>query len=266
MDSFVCDTCGTAWPPSAAPPAACPICLDERQYLPPGGQRWTTLSTLRGRRRQSFRYEHRVLGLAPEPPFAIGQRALLVRSPGGNVLWDCVSLIDRGTAEILSALGGIDAIAISHPHYYSAMADWSAAFDAPVYTHADDAGFVVNKASEHRFWEGERLEILPGLTLVRCGGHFEGATVLHSAHEPGGALFTGDVLQVAPDGEHLGFMRSYPNYVPLGAGAVRRIEAALAGLEFEAIYGAFWDRVIPRGGREALSRSVERHVDWVTRE
>jgi len=36
----------------------------------------------------------------------------------GNILWDCVSLIDSDTVARIQALGGISAIAISHPHYY----------------------------------------------------------------------------------------------------------------------------------------------------
>ena len=55
------------------------------------------------------------------PAFGIGQRALLVRTREGNILWDCVSLIDSDTVALIKALGGIYAIAISHPHYYTSM-------------------------------------------------------------------------------------------------------------------------------------------------
>jgi hypothetical protein len=50
-----------------------------------------------------------------------------VQSPGGNVLWDCISLIDGATIEAVRKLGGLAAIAISHPHYSSAMVEWSRA-------------------------------------------------------------------------------------------------------------------------------------------
>ena len=265
MDAFICTACGSEFPPAETAPENCPICRDERQYVPAGGQRWTTLSELQASHKAVFHVDTGVLGIGATPNFAIGQRALLVRTPFGNVLWDCISLIDEASVEIIRALGGLTAIAISHPHYYTTMLRWSDAFGGvPVYLHADDRDWAMRDGLALEFWEGERREILPGLTLVRCGGHFEGATVLHSAHTPGGALFSGDVLQVTPDGS-LGFMRSFPNYIPLGAAAVRRIETALDGLAFEAVYGAFWGRVIARGGREVLRRSVARLVDWVGR-
>ena len=82
--------------------------------------------------------EPNLTGIGTQPSFSIGQRALLVQTPHGNVLWDCISLIDEMTITLVKALGGIAAIAISHPHYYSSMIEWSRVFDAPVYLHADD--------------------------------------------------------------------------------------------------------------------------------
>ena len=55
--------------------------------------------------------------IVTEPKFAIGQRALLVEAPGGNVLWDCVSLIDDATIAAVEALG--DAVS---PDYSSHIA------------------------------------------------------------------------------------------------------------------------------------------------
>jgi hypothetical protein len=125
MQSYLCATCGTQFAPSAAPPAVCPICEDERQHVPPGGQRWTTLDDLRRTHRNSFgRVEVGLYGISPEPRFGIGQRALLLRGPAGNVLWDCVPLLDDATVDIVRGLGGINAIAISHPHFYTSMVEW----------------------------------------------------------------------------------------------------------------------------------------------
>src|SRR5690606_29461653 len=116
-------------------------------------------------------------GIATEPAFAIGQRALLVQTPAGNVLWDCISLIDQATIDAVAALGGIQAIAISHPHFYSAMVEWSRAFDAPIYLHEDNRPFVVRPDPAISFWTDETLALMPGVTLIRCGGHFAGSTV-----------------------------------------------------------------------------------------
>ena len=72
------------------------------------------------------------------------------------------------------------AIAISHPHYYSSMVEWSHAFDgAPIYVHAADRPWVMRPDPHIVFWEQETLPLLGGLTLIRCGGHFAGGQVLH---------------------------------------------------------------------------------------
>src|SRR5205823_13651951 len=113
---------------------------------------------------------------------AIGQRALLIRTRAGNLLWDCVGLLDDATVGAVRERGGIQAIAISHPHFYSAMVEWSRAFGgAPIWLHAADRAHVMRPDQVIRHWEGETADPLPGsgLTLVRVGGHFEGQTALH---------------------------------------------------------------------------------------
>ncbi|MEX6506097.1 MBL fold metallo-hydrolase [Jiella sp. M17.18] len=265
--SFLCTACGTGYPPAEARPKHCPICEDERQFVPPPGQGWTSFGAMRDGHRAVVAYDGKFLGLGMTPHFAIGQRALLVRTPAGNILWDLIPLVDRGIVDIIDGLGGLAAIAISHPHYYTTMAEWSEAFGGiPVLTHAADKAWIQRPGDHVALWDGERREILPGLTLIRCGGHFAGGTVLHvaDAHDGKGALLSGDILQVTPGCDGLGFMRSYPNYIPLGETAVRRIAGALDGVTFDAVYGAFWGRVVPADGRAVLAQSVERHIRWLS--
>ena len=69
--------------------------------------------------------------------------AFLVMTPAGSVLWDCVSFLDHATTEIVRAFGGIQAIALSHPHFYGAMASWGRTFDCPVLVHEADRNWVV---------------------------------------------------------------------------------------------------------------------------
>jgi hypothetical protein len=116
------------------------VCQDERQFTPPGGQSWTTLDQLAVRHLNAFRqHEPGLIGIGTQPSFAIGQRALLVCTPHGNVLWDCISLIDGATVTLVNGLGGLSAIAISHPHFYTTLVEWSSAFgNVPVHLHADD--------------------------------------------------------------------------------------------------------------------------------
>src|SRR3954447_233911 len=181
MALFICSACGTAYPPADAPPPQCPICDDERQYVPASGQGWTTPDKVEAKHSNAWRlHEKGLFSLHTQPAFAIGQRAFLVRTPGGNVLWDCLTLIDGATRELVQSLGGLTAIALSHPHYYSAMQDWSRAFGGvPIYLHAADRQWIMRPAPEIHLWDDETLEIAPGATLIRAGGHFAGGTVLH---------------------------------------------------------------------------------------
>ena len=260
---FICKACGTQYPEAVEPPRVCAICTDARQYVPPSGQHWTTLERLRVEHRNAFQQlEPNLLGIGTTPEFAIGQRALLLRTPTGNFLWDCITLLDDATVEIVRALGGLRGIAISHPHYYSTMVEWSHAFgDAPIFLQAADREWVMRTGGGIEFWDGERKELAPGLTLLNCGGHFAGGTVLHWADAAGGqgALLSGDILQVTPDGL-VSFMYSYPNLVPLAATAVQRIADRLEPFAFDRIYGAFWERMIPRNAKAAVAKSVARYL------
>jgi hypothetical protein len=204
------------------------------------------------------------VGTAPD--FAIAQRALLVLSPAGNVLWDCITLLDEFTETTINGLGGIAAIAISHPHYYSSLADWSAAFGAPVYLHAGDKQWVMKSSKSVVHWEGDELELHDGMRLINAGGHFDGSTVLHVPFLAGGrgALLTGDTIQVIPDRAYVSFMYSYPNLIPLPASSVKRIAASTGRVEYDRIYGAWWDRLIPTGAKEVVERSAQRYVKAVT--
>jgi hypothetical protein len=226
--------------------------------VPEDGQRWTTLGELRASHRNAIREEQGLTGIGVEPEFAIGQRALLVPANGANVLWECVSLLDDETAAEVDRRGGLRAIAVSHPHYYSSIAEWAQRFDCPVYLHADDAEWVMRPDARIVHWRGEAHDLGDGLTLIRCGGHFEGGTVLHWA--AGNALLSGDIVQVIPDRSHVSFMYSYPNLIPLPEREIQRIVSALEPFDFERIVGAWWGRVVERDGKAIVQRSAERYI------
>jgi glyoxylase-like metal-dependent hydrolase (beta-lactamase superfamily II) len=264
MPNFICTTCGTQYADTDQPAAVCTICQDERQYVKATGQNWTTLDRLRLTNRNAIKFkEPGLIGIGIDPHFAIGQRALFVRCAQGNVLWDCIPLLDAAVVEALQALGGLAAIAISHPHYYSSMVEWSRAFGGvPIYLHADDRRWVMRPDAAVVYWEGETRLLQSGVTLIRCGGHFAGGTVLHwtAGADGHGALLTGDILQVVPDRKHVSFMYSYPNHIPLAAAAIERITRAVEPFAYERVYGAFWDMVIAQEGKAAVRRSAERYL------
>jgi len=263
VTAFICTTCGTQYPPSDASPAHCIICEEERQYVPATGQSWITPERLAARHANTFRqHEPGLIGIGSVPTFGIGQRAILVVTPAGNVLWDCISLLDDATIAVIKGLGGLKAIAISHPHFYTAMVDWSRAFDCPIHLHAADRQWVMRPDKAIAFWDGDTFALLPGVTLIRGGGHFPGGTMLHWAQGANdrGALLSADIATVTPDRKFLSFMRSYPNLIPLSAREVEGIAASVAPFQFDAIYGHFFDRVIATGAEEVLAKSVKRYL------
>ncbi|MGH6740066.1 MAG: MBL fold metallo-hydrolase, partial [Bradyrhizobium sp.] len=250
--------------PSEKPPATCPICDDERQYVTPAGQSWTTLDMLARRNMNAIReLEPGLISITTQPAFGINQRAQLLRTPHGNILWDCIALIDNATRELIEAMGGIKAIAISHPHYYTTMAEWSRALGGvPIHLHAADRQWIMRDDPAIALWQGETKELLPGLTLIRCGGHYPGGTVLHWAEGAGGkgALLSGDIVQVVQDNKSVSFMWSFPNFIPLSGPRVEGVVDALKPYRFDRVHGAFMDRTVWSDGKGVVERSADRYL------
>ena len=154
-----------------------------------------------------------------------------------------------------------------HP-FYSSMVEWSRAFGSvPIYLHVADQQWVMRHDKPIVFWEGETRTLAEGLTLVRCGGHFDSGMVLHWAGGAGGrgALLSGDIIQVVADRKHVSFMYSYPNYIPLSASAIERIVKAVEPLDYDRVYGALWDMVFERDGKAVVKRSAERYLRAIGR-
>jgi glyoxylase-like metal-dependent hydrolase (beta-lactamase superfamily II) len=266
MEHFICVTCGAQFPTSLGPPANCRICDDERQYVGHEGQRWTTLGELRREHSNLIsEIEPGLTGIITAPRFAIGPQAHLIATPAGNILWNCLNLIDDETIAAVARRGGLAAIAVSHPHFFSGVADWSHAFGGiPVYLHADDRQWVTRPDDVIHFWPGETADPLPGssLTLIRCGGHFPGSCVLHwprGAHGAG-ALLTGDTIQVVQDRRWVSFLYSYPNLIPLGAAAINRIVDSVEPYAFDRLYGGWPESVVFTDAKGAVKRSAERYL------
>jgi hypothetical protein len=263
MPAWICATCGVQHGDAPEPPTNCAICLDERQYVGWDGQQWTTQLELGRDHANELREEETgLVGIGTSPVFAIGQRALLVQTEAGNVLWDCISLLDEATIDAVRDRGGIAAICASHPHFYGAIIDWADAFDAPVYVPAADQAWIMRPSKRIVVWEAETIEPLPGLTLARIGGHFDGAAVLHwpAGAEGRGALLTGDTVTVVPDRRWVSFMWSYPNLIPLDAETINDIARRVSRYQFQRVYGGWWGRIVVEDGAQAVTRSAARYV------
>ncbi len=264
MPLFMCLTCGMQYPESNEPPANCAICDDERQYVGWDGQQWTTLDALRADYQNDIRTEERNLtGIGTTPAFSINQRALLIQSPGGNILWDCLPLLTDAAVEAVNKLGGLSALAISHPHYYSTMIEWSHAFGrVPIYLHTAEKQWVMRPDPVVHFWDGETKALHDDITLIRCGGHYEGSQALHwpAGADGRGVLLTGDTIFVASDRRYVTFMYSFPNYIPLSPGAVQRVVDAVAPYNYDRLYSAWWGKVVQSDAKRAVELSAERYI------
>ncbi|MEO8757773.1 MAG: MBL fold metallo-hydrolase [Devosia sp.] len=264
MPSYICTTCGVGYAETDAPRDICLICADDRQYVNAQGQSWTTPDALQERHVNEVReLEPGLLGTGSKPEIAIGQRALVIQRPDGGVMWDCTPLITDAALDRITAGGGVKAIAISHPHFYATMVDWSRELGGvPIYLHEDNRDWVMRPDDRIAFWRGDSKEIAEGITLVRTGGHFPGSTVLHWAEGAGGrgALLTGDSIIVVPDTRWVSFMYSFPNLIPLNARTVEGIVKSVRAYQFDRIYAGWWDRVLDHGAKAALQRSAERYI------
>lgn len=266
----ICVACSTQFPPEAGVPERCPICSDDRQYIPDAGQQWTTLAGEQGRHHNIFEeVEAGVVRISSTPKFGIGQHAWLVESSGGRILWDLVGYVDETTIAEVGRRGGIDAIAISHCHYYSTMVEWSHALgDVPILLHEANRDWVMRPYDRVQFWSGDTFEPSPGMTLIRTGGHFPGGTVMHvggSVHpHTAGLLFVGDIIQVVQDRHMVTYMYSYPNDIPLDPGSVRRMADMVKPYRFDRVYGAFPGGIVPDRGGEVVQESADRYIRYVT--
>src|SRR5699024_8344230 len=181
MDTAVwlCATCGVEYEPAPRPPEHCPICEDERQYVPATGQRWTTIGELRraGHTIDVSPVADDLWGLTAVPQVGIGQQAMLIKTPAGNVMFEVPGYIDEVAVETVRALGGINAIVASHPHMYGVQSAWSQAFnDAPIWVAGADAQWLGYRPAAVRVWS-EPFDVVPGVRLDQVGGHFPGSTI-----------------------------------------------------------------------------------------
>lgn len=263
MINYVCHACGVQYEASNTPPEFCKVCCDERQFVPDSGQKWFDINELneKGHVNEFGLVEPGVYSIKTMPEVGIGQKAYFITTPEGNFLWDCITFLDDQTIKKINDLGGIKAIAMSHPHYYSSVTDWAEAFDCPIYIHEADNNWVMKNSSRYVFWKGDCLELTETITLVHLGGHFEGSSVIHwsQGSSKTGTLFVGDSIYMVPDQGWVSFMYSYPNKIPLPVEDVKNIKKQIENYEFTSIFGAF-DKCIKENGKEAILNSANRYI------
>jgi glyoxylase-like metal-dependent hydrolase (beta-lactamase superfamily II) len=260
---WLCRTCGVEHDTASA---VCAICADDRQWVPRDGQQWATLDQLaaEGMRSQLTTLEDGLLAIGSSPSLGIGQLGKLVCTPGGNVLWDPSGFVDDAAVTAIAERGPLLGIVASHPHMYGAQVEWSHRLGGvPVYVNVADAEWVMRKDPAIRHWS-DSLRFAPSLSVVRVGGHFPGSAVAcwSDGADGRGVLLVGDTIFPNPDRRTVGFLRSYPNRLPLSAAVVQRMANTLAALRFDRVYGLFTN-CIDTDGHAAVQRSAARHAAWV---
>ena len=262
---WICATCAGETDDLPEAPESCDVCEDERQWVPADGQQWTTLEKLRaeGTRITVREVEPDLWGMRADPQVGIGQQTMVVRTPEGTFLFDCIGYIDDEAVKFVRSLGPTLAVGASHPHMYGVQTEWAKALgDVPVLVAERDHEWVRRRDPLVELYD-ERREIAPGLTLHRVGGHFRGQAVVEwsTGNDGKGVLLAGDAVFPNPDRRTVSFMRSYPNRIPLSGNVVQRVAAQVEGLHFDRLYNNFGD-VVPVDAKQVVRYSADRHAAW----
>jgi hypothetical protein len=257
---IICTACGTQYHQTATTDATCPICLDDRQAVPEKGQTWTNLNELSDNHSVIIKKLHdNLYELKMAPSFAIGQRALLVLTPSGNILWDCIALINEPTIEFIKSKGGLKAIAFSHPHYYTTMNEWAERFNCPIFIHQKDEQWIFNKGKHVSLWEETEKELWDGIRLINVGGHFPGSSLHVPLLSKEGTILCGDTFYISPSKRHAAVMYSYPNRIPLPVAEVQRIKKQMSSIRFDTIHGFYDYQNIYSNAKHLLEDSLNRY-------
>jgi glyoxylase-like metal-dependent hydrolase (beta-lactamase superfamily II) len=257
-----CTTCGTQFVDTKLTSGNCPVCSNDRQHIPAKGQAWTKMEDLQNTysnliiRLSDTLYEIKTL-----PKFAIGQKAFLILSPNGNILWDCISLLNEATIEFIKSKGGLKAIVVSHPHFYSSINDWAETFNCPIYIHQNDEEFIYTKGSRVTLWKGAEKELWDGIIIKNIGGHFPGSSILIVPFlSAKGTIFCSDTFFISPNKKHVSVMYSYPNFIPVSLSEIKRINESMINISFDTLIGALENQKISPNAKEILHASFLKYI------
>lgn len=301
QDLLVCKACGiqchTDDTKQLRTPDQCPICEDDRQAVPPTGQAWTSVGRWISDTEKPASSEIRIDADAEDDRIMRiifknaaagigGQTPIVIVTEHGVVIWDPCATCTPDVFAQIKALAkryhvSLLAIALSHPHFYATALTWAQALDTPVYASSVDRGWWMRKIDDQvankylNLYDTPQHQLAPGLTLVRCGGHFDGSAVLHwdRAKAVGPKSFTykrtppttavvfpSDTFMAAADKQTVSFMWSYPNSIPLPPRSVEAIWHAMRPYEFDDIIGSWPGQYVKREARRKLLFSAERFV------
>ena len=241
LPAYVCANCGF-WQRYFERPGWCPLCMDVRHVVPREGWRFLDLSAAQ----QAWPTCWEELGEGAwrfwnEPVEGIGPSGYLLRQDGGNVFFEGCTVFDDAALDYIAALGGINVLSASHPHSYGALWQLQDRFGPELALPAAD--FAWTAALRVTWPWDDMLAPMPGVTLHRTAGHFEGHAILHDARRR--LLLCGDAFKFELDptdrrrattiSTHKAFVRGVP-LTPFELGRYRTI---FASLDFAATWTPF---------------------------
>ncbi|EPQ52683.1 hypothetical protein GLOTRDRAFT_46948 [Gloeophyllum trabeum ATCC 11539] len=286
-DRSICATCAAQYTASSLRPYrigeegtgdGCPICLDERQYVAPTGQAWTSWRELDGKhatRLEPDGRDPRIVRILTEPKAgAIGQTPFIIPSLDGSLIWDCSPYLSpSGVESILSLTSSskpLLGMAISHPHFFCSSVTWARKLGCKVYICATDKEWFMRKDSFVDEYYRKNVGIPLTVECIFSPGHFPGSCVLHwdrsmeqseSSLPQTGVIFCSDTCKIAVDRRRMTFMWSYPNYIPLPPKDVQKIWQSLRPFQFGDIYSAWPGEIAFGNGKEKVLNSARRFIE-----
>ncbi len=237
LTMWACANCGF-WQRHFAPPD-CPVCTDVRNDLPEDGWRFLPEAEVAATHGGDAREVAPGLwAFTTAPALGLAGTGWLIVREGGNIAFEAAPYYSAGMLERLRALGGVAFLAASHVHGYGALWQLQREFDPAVAINVRDLQLTKALRVTHPY--DATLELAPGFTLHRVGGHYPGQAALHDARAK--RLFCGDMFkieQVNGRSTHVSSHWAFHKNIPLTHGQLRAYREAIAPLDFDAVLTPF---------------------------
>ena len=258
LPPWVCLNCGF-WQRYFERPPSCPVCLDFRHPLPPGGWAFRPAADVALEHRTRWREVlPGVWMFEADPAIGIGPAGWLVQTEHGNVHWEGAAWTSDAALDQMERLGGVQFLGFSHAHVLGSA--WRVAERFRPEVAVQEAQLPWAQALPVSWPFGTRAEWAPGLGLVHTGGHTDGHTAFH--WQPRGLVFCGDAFKFILDAEgratHVSTHKAYDAHIPLSHDDARRLPRRVRPARLRRHGDAVGGRAGGRQGRRARAAGPPR--------
>ena len=256
LSPLICTYCGNRTFVQGVESPECLSCANRYVPEPTGDrERFADPDAVRADHRMDIiQLEEDVWRLHVHPVLGIRHYAWFIERPGGNVLMDMQPLLTDDLEAWIASRGGLKTIILSHPHYYGAMDEFSARFEASIRMHVTDKSWPAGYPNVE-FFDAETLDLDDAIRVHHIPAQFEGGLCLLYARH-GGILFTGDTIMISPSTGELTSWKNTPRRVPYHLEEYRNIRKRIMALKFDQIYASVRGEV--RSGAKGLADGFTR--------